>query len=150
MSKSTFKIEGWKELENAISKLEKLPRKHVSRAAKAGAKIALADARANAPFLSGELERGIVLKAEKTRIPAKKVYDIKMDPAKNGIFQAKNKDGKITGYYPASQEYGFMTRNGGYVPGLHFMKKSLTDNKSQIEKTIVDTMLTEIEKIKAK
>lgn len=150
MASTDFKVEGMDELIKNIKTLEALPKKHVTRAAKSGAKIALNAAKNNAPFLSGDLEKGIMLKAERTKVKAKKVYDVTMNPAMNDVFQTKGKDGDVVGYYPASQEYGFITRGGGYVPGLHFLRRSLTEHVASIEKTMVDVMLQEIEKIKAK
>jgi hypothetical protein len=51
-------------------------------------------------------------------------------------------------YYPASQEYGFRTRSGVYVPGFHYLKNALEDNSRKIEKEIVDVLSKEIDKLK--
>jgi len=63
----------------------------------------------------------------------------------NDVFQKPNKEGKITGYYPISQEYGFFAKNGRYIPGFRFIRDSLTDNTSRIEKTIVSEMKKKID-----
>jgi hypothetical protein len=107
--------------------------------------IALKDARANAPYETGALKEGIVMKGERSRQKGKKVYRIVFDRAMNKIFQKQNKEGKITGYYPVSQEYGFFAKNGRYIPGFRFISDSLTDNVKNIEKTIVSTMKTKID-----
>ncbi len=142
-----FEIEGMKELERTIRELGKLPQKCVTKAAKKGAQIALKAAKQKAPFLTGALEEGIILKGEKTRRKGKKVYQVTMNPAMNDVFVKTTKDGKRY-YYPASMEYGFMTRDGGYVPGYHYLRDSLVDNKERIEKTVVDVLAKEIDKLR--
>jgi len=142
-----FEIEGMEELEKTIRKLGKLPQKCVTKAAKKGAQIALKAAKQKAPFLTGALEEGIILKGEKTRRKGKKVYQVTMNPAMNDVFVKTTKDGKRY-YYPASMEYGFMTRDGGYVPGYHYLRDSLVDNKERIEKTVVDVLAKEIDKLR--
>ena len=147
MAKVKYEIEGMKELEKTIRKLGKLPQKCVTKAAKKGAQIALKAAKQKAPFLTGALEEGIILKAEKTKKKGKKVYQVTMNPAMNDVFVKTTKDGKRY-YYPASQEYGFITKNGGYVPGFHYLRDSLVDNKERIEKTVVDVLAKEIDKLR--
>jgi len=142
-----FEIEGMKELERTIRELGKLPQKCVTPAAKKGARIALKAAKAKAPFLTGALEEGIILKGEKTRRKGKKVYQVTMNPAMNDVFVKTTKDGKRY-YYPASQEYGFITKDGGYVPGFHFLRDSIDDNRRQIEKTVVDELAKQIDKLR--
>lgn len=147
MARVDFKIEGMKELERTIRELGKLPQKCVTPAAKKGARIALKAAKAKAPFLTGALEEGIILKGEKLRRKGKKVYQVTMNPAMNDIFVKTTKDGKRY-YYPASMEYGFITRDGGYVPGFHYLRDSLVDNKAAIERTVVDELAKQIDKLK--
>ena len=162
-----YKIEGMKELEKSIKLLEKLPQTCVTKAAKKGATIALKSARGSAPVDSGNLRKGIVIKGERVNAKGKKVYDVKMDRAMNDIFQKtavnvkqlrmyhghsrKTKDPRYeakTSYYPASQEYGFKTVNGKYIPGYGFLRKSIADNENKIENTIVETLSKEIDKLK--
>lgn len=145
MAKVKFKVEGMDELERSLKKLGKVPQKHVTASAKKGMNISLKDSRANAPYDTGMLKKGIVLKGERSRTKAKKVYRVVFDRAYNDVFQKKNKDGKITGYYPVSQEYGFFAKNGRYIPGYRFISDSLTDNVSKIEKTIVTEMKKKID-----
>jgi len=141
-----FKIEGMKELQRSIKKLGDVPQKAVTPSARKGMNIALKSARSNAPVDTGELKKGMKLVGERSRHKGKKVYQVVFDRAKNDIFQKKNKEGKVTGYYPASQEYGFFTRNGRYVPGYHFLERSLTENVNKIEQTIVKEMGKQIDK----
>lgn len=147
MAKVKYEIEGMKELERTIRKLGQLPQKCVTPAARKGARIALKAARANAPWETGELSNGIVLKGERARKKGKKVYQVTLDPAKNDIFVKETKDGKRY-YYPASMEYGFITRDGGYSPGFHYLRDALVDNKTAIERTVVDELAKQIDKLK--
>ncbi len=145
MARLAFRIEGMKQLEKSIKKLGKVPQKHVTTSARKGMNIVLKDAKANAPYDTGMLKKGIVLKGERSRSKGKKVYRVVFDRAMNDVFQKKNAEGKITGYYPVSQEYGFFARNGRYIPGYRFISDSLTDNVSKIEKTIVGEMKKRID-----
>lgn len=145
MARVHFKVEGMKELQKSLKKLGKVPQKHVTSSAKKGMNIVLKDAKANAPYDTGSLKKGIILKGEKSKHKGKKVYKVVFDPAMNDVFQKKNKDGKVTGYYPVSQEYGFFARNGRYIPGYRFIHNSLADNAQKMEKTIVDTMKKKID-----
>ncbi len=142
-----FKIEGMKELQKSMKKLGQVPQKSVTTASRKGMNVALKSARQNAPQGdTGQLKGGMKLVGEKSRSKGKKVYQVVFDRSKNHIFQKKNNEGKITGYYPASQEYGFFARNGRYIPGYHFMKKAMEDNSGAITKKIVDEMSKSIDK----
>jgi hypothetical protein len=131
-------IVGMKELERAFKELGKVPQTVATQSARAGGRIALKAAKTNAPEDSGDLKRGIILKRERTRVKGKAVYDVMMDPAMNDVFVKISKDGKRS-YYPASQEYGFLTVDGGYVPGYRFLRRSIDDNKTVIEKKVLET-----------
>lgn len=147
-----FKVEGMKELQKSLKKLGKIPQKHVTSSAKKGMNISLKDARANAPHDTGMLKKGIMLKGERSRTKAKKVYRIVFDPSMNDVFQkpienpgSRGGSGKSTGYYPISQEYGYFAGNGNYIPGFRFISDSLIDNVQDIEKTIVSEMKKKID-----
>lgn len=141
-----FKIEGMKELQKSIKQLGEVPQKVATSAARKGMNIALRSAKSRAPEDIGYLKKGMKLVGERSRYKGKKVYRIAFDSAMNDVFQKKNDSGKVTGYYPISQEYGFFARDGKYIPGFYFVHKSLTSNKSKIEKTIVDEMGKGIDK----
>lgn len=142
---TSFKIDGWDDLEKTIKKLGELPQKCVTPAAKDGAQIALQAARAKAPKDTGQLQKGIILKGEKKTVSGKKVYDVMMDPAMNDVF-VKMANGKRY-YYPASMEYGFITKDGKKTAGHHFLKASLVDNKTEIENKVVGRLAKEIDKV---
>ena len=145
MAKVNFKIEGMKELERSLKRLGKVPQKHVTSSSRKAMNVVLKESRATAPVDTGALKKGMKLKGERSRDKAKKVYQVIFDDKYNHIFQKKNKEGKITGYYPVSQEYGFFAKNGRYIPGYRFISDSLTDNVSKIEKTIVKEMKKRID-----
>ncbi|SDM17440.1 HK97 gp10 family phage protein [Bacillus sp. OK048] len=140
-------IIGMKELEKTIKQLGQLPQKVVTKAARQGASVSLKAARANAPVDSGDLKKGIKLVGERTKIKGKKVYQVTLDKALNHVFVKESKAGKRA-YYPASQEYGFLTRDGRYVPGYRYLRKSIEDNDKQIQDKVLDVMGKEIDKLK--
>lgn len=141
-----FKIDGMDDLVKMMNKLERVPQKVVTKAARAGATIPLKAARKNAPEDTGELKKGIVLKAERRTKIGKKVYDIMMDPAKNDLFVKYTKDGTRY-YYPASQEYGFMTADGRYIPGYRYLRNAMTNNVQAIEAKVVEVAGKEVMKV---
>lgn len=159
--KFKYKIEGLKELENSIRKLGDVPQKSVTKASKKGMNIVLKSARANAPV--GEtknLRKGILLKGEKSKLKGKKVYQITMDKNMNDVFQKQTKtgmrrkedsNGKVSYtsggyYYPSSQEYGFVARNGKKINGRYFMRDALKNNTDKVANKIIDVMSKEIDK----
>jgi len=140
------------ELQKSIKKLGKVPQKHVTASSKKGMSIVLKQARANAPYDTGALKRGIKLVGEKAKVKGKKVYRIVFDRAMNDIFQKKNKEGKVTGYYPVSMEYGFYDKKGvyhqssantGWIVG--FIHSALNDNTQKVAQTIVGEMKKKID-----
>ena len=145
MAKVKFKIEGMEQLIKDLKKLGSVPQKHVTSSARKAMNISLKDARSKAPPDTGLLQKGMKLKGERSMFKCKKVYQVVFDERMNDVFQKKNAQGQITGYYPVSQEYGFFARNGSYIPGYRFVSDSLTDNVGQIEKTIVTDMKTKID-----
>ncbi len=145
-----FKLEGMWGLEKAIKKLGKVPQKHVTSSARKGMRIVQKDAKRNAPRETGALESGIVLKGERSKLNAKKVYRVVFDDKMNDVFQKKNAQGEVTGYYPVSQEYGFFAKDGSYVPGFRFVHNALNNNARAVEKTIVNEMRKKIDQEIAK
>lgn len=143
--KATFKIEGMDKLKRDLEKLGKVPQKHVTAAAKKGMNPVLKQAKANAPYDTGQLKKGIILKGEKSKHKGKKVYDVIFDPSMNDVFQKKNAAGEVVAYYPVSQEYGFFTKDGRFIPGYRFIHDSLADNAQSSAKTMVDTMQKKID-----
>lgn len=140
-----FEIYGMDKLLNDLEKIGQVPQKHVTSSSRKAMNIVLKQSRATAPYDTGALSKGMKLKGERSRVKGKKVYQVIFDPAMNHIFQKPNKEGKITGYYPVSQEYGFFAKNGRYIPGYRFIHDSLADNTRKIERTIVSEMQKKID-----
>ncbi|RKN86745.1 HK97-gp10 family putative phage morphogenesis protein [Paenibacillus ginsengarvi] len=138
-------IDGFADLERTFKQLGKVPQTAATKSARAGASIAQKSAKANAPVDEGNLKQGIIMKRERRTKQGKAVFDVMMDPAKNDIFVKISKSGKRS-YYPASQEYGFLTVDGGYVPGYRFLRNSVTENAEAIRKKIVETAGKEVDK----
>jgi hypothetical protein len=138
-------IDGMADIERAFKRLGKVPQTTATKSARAGASIAHKAAKVNAPVDEGNLKQGIIMKRERRTKQGKAVFDVMMDPAKNDIFVKMSKDGKRS-YYPASQEYGFLTVDGRYVPGYRFLRNSITENVAAIERKIVETAGKDVEK----
>ena len=145
MARVYFRVEGMDELEKSLKRLGKVPQKYVTASSRKAMNIVLKQSRANAPVDTGMLKKGIKLVGERAKVKGKKIYRVVFDRNMNDVFQKKNKEGKVTGYYPVSQEYGFFAKNGRYIPGYRFIHDSLADNTQKVEKTIVDEMKKRID-----
>jgi hypothetical protein len=139
------KIEGMSDIEGMFKQLNKVPQTAVNRAALSSARIVYQSAIRNAPEDTGDLKKGIVVTKEKKSEKGKRVYQIAMDPDMNDVFVKYSKEGKRA-YYPASQEYGFIAKNGNYIHGFHFMRNAIMDNKSAIEANIIMDLSRDIDK----
>lgn len=138
-------IVGLRELERDMRRLAQVPQKVVTKAARAGAAIARKSAKTNAPVDTGQLKKGVILKAERKVKPGKKVFGVMIDPRMNDIFVKLSKTNKRS-YYPASQEYGWTT-NGNYTPGYRYMRNALENNADAIENKVIETAGKEVDKI---
>lgn len=142
-------VDGVEDLQALFGELERVPQTAASQAARAGGSIARRAARKNAPEDDGMLKRGIILKREKNRTKGKATYQVTIDRALNDHFVKVSKDGKRS-YYPASQEYGFLTVNGQYVPGYRYMRRAIDDNTSEIEKKMLEVTGKAVDKVLAR
>jgi hypothetical protein len=151
-----FDFEDMERFEKTLKAMGGLPPKIAVKAAGKGANLVRKSARANAPEYSGTLKRAIRREGERVRVKGKKVYDIQIDASLNQVFQKPIKNpGEAGGkskkaYYPASQEYGFLTRSKGgglsYVPGYHYLQNAIDDNAPAIKTTTIKTTMDELEK----
>ena len=139
-----FKLEGIPKLQKDLEKLGKVPQKHVTTSAKKGMNIAHKQAKADAPYDTGALKKGILMKGERSKIKGKKVYRIVFDRAMNHYSKSQTKMGKIHRLITQS------VRNTVSLPGTAsifpvsgFITNSLNDNARSIEKTIVSEMQKE-------
>lgn len=155
-AKLTFYLKDLPKFHAALRRVEKIPQKAVTKAAGKGATVVRKAVRSTVPEDTGALKRGIIRKGERSRTKGKKVYDLMFDPGMNDIFQKPIKNpgeagGKSPhGYYPASMEYGFLTRSKGnglsYVPGYHFMRKAAESSEFPARQAIVKTLTDELQK----
>ena len=83
-------------------------------------RIVQKDAKRNAPPHGklAHLKAVSCLKANASKLNAKKVYRVVFDDKMNDVFQKKNAQGEVTGYYPVSQEYGFLLKTEAMCQGL--------------------------------
>lgn len=139
-------------LGKTIEKLGKLPQKCVTKAARKGGNVVMKAVKQSAPEETGDLKKGIKLKAEKSHTSGKKVYEVTFDAGMNDVFQKPIKNpgeagGKNkTAYYPASMEYGYFSRNGRYIPGYHFMRKSADGSEAEMTGVTIKVLADEVEK----
>ena len=137
-------MDDFKRLEMSIKRMEKFPTRYLTAAVKKGANPILRSAKEKAPERTGLLKRALILKLEKSKKKGKKVYQVTFDKAYNEQFAKVSKSGKRS-YYPASQEYGWIKRDGTKVPGKHFLRDSADDNTRNFEKTVISEMMKRIE-----
>ena len=130
-------ITGIPELQRMLEQCAKVPVKAMTPATKKGANIIRKSAKLSAPHETGAMEKSIKLKAEK-RKTGKKVYQITFVGAN---LLRITKDGKRF-FYPASQEYGFLTPSGKKITPrtAHFMQKAYRMNRRRVEQTVVDEL----------
>jgi HK97 gp10 family phage protein len=132
-------------LERSIKRMEKFPTKYLTAAVKKGANPILKDAKANAPEDTGLLKKAMILKLEKTKTKGKKTYQVTFDKAYNEQLAKTSKGGKRS-YYPASQEFGWIKKDGTKVPGKHFIRNAGDSNEGKFQKTVIDEMMKKIAK----
>lgn len=131
-----------------LEDLEKLPQKCVTAAARKAARTLRKNIKSSpkTPEDTGNLKKGLIVVPEKSRHKGKKVYQIVFDRSMNDVFQKKNAAGKVSGYYPSSQEYGFFTKDGRYIPGYRFMRDTTEERAGETEKTILAALFKELDK----
>jgi hypothetical protein len=96
------------------------------------------------------MRKGIKLRME-GRIRGKKVYQISFfgKDGKTGSEYIKiSKAGKRS-FYPVSQEYGWTSPNGTYHAGRRFLRGAYETNRNQIKQNMINTMITEINNVRA-
>lgn len=148
---------GVKQTLKIMNNLQKLPQKSVTKVASAGTTVVRRTIRGEVPVgATGNLRRSIIRNGERSRTKGKKVFDVYFDRAMNDVLQRPIKNpGEFGGkspyaYYPASMEFGFLTRSKGgglsYVPGYHFMRGGAEDGSAAAKKAMIDVLSAEIDK----
>lgn len=129
----TVDMRDLKEAKKTFDAMGKLPAKVVTAAARRGTTLTKKAILSSGKFPvdTGLMKKALKAKRERSRLKGKKVYDIRFDPTWNAYLQRPIQNpGEAGGksdhaYYPASMEYGFLTRSKGggisYFPGFHFM-----------------------------
>lgn len=155
-----FELDGFGGFVSVLGSMEDVPKKCVSRAAGKGATVVRRAIRGKVPVATGDLKRGIYRKGERSRLKGKKVYQLAFNPAMNDVFQKPIKNPGVAGgksnhaYYPASMEYGFLTRSKGggysYVPGYHFMQQAAEESSAETKSTMITALNNQIDKEWAK
>lgn len=139
------------EIDAALRQLKDGTQRVAAQAALAPAQAELEAAKAAAPVKTGTLRDSLVLHMERNRANGKQVFDVLPTAKANGLLQkqvkqpgrtANGKSRRKTAYYPASQEYGFATVNGGRVAGKHYLGGSMAAGSEGYRETILE----EIEK----
>lgn len=144
-------------LQVMLAKMGGLPPKAATSAAGKAATLVKRNIRqGEIPEYTGMLKRGIIrTKKERSKTKGKAVYRIDFDPAFNDVFQKPVKHPGAAGststgnghaYYPYSMEFGFLTRDGGYYPGFHFMRDGAEESRHKAEMKVLETMVKIMEK----
>lgn len=137
-------VVGLQELQSQFERIGKMPKKHLTKAAKAGSQGPLRAARANAPTGKTKmLKKGLHQKMETPNKRNKTVYRIRWNPKYTDDYRKPSSGAygavKTPAYYPHSQEYGFKTKNG-YVKGRYFITKAIERHQSSSLKKIVKSL----------
>lgn len=131
-------------LEHDLKLLEKFPTKYLTKAVKDGGAIILAETKRLAPKRSRTMINAMVVQLERSRKTGKRVVQITFSSKYNSLLVKKSKTGKRS-YYPASQEYGWIKRNGERVEGKHFMRDAADTQENAFKKKVIDDMMAKIE-----
>lgn len=139
---ANFEIKGLQELQSQFDRIGKMPKKYLTKAARAGIADSLRDVKASVPEGDTKiLRRSIKKKMETPNKRNKGVYRIAYDAKYTPNF-LKPSSGAWGGrppnaYYPHSVEYGFKKKGGGKVPGQFNVVKALARHeKTSIEKVV--------------
>lgn len=141
------RVEGLRELMTDIKKLERMPQSQIAKGVRRGANVILREARSRAPKgKTGKLRKNLTLKPERGK-RGKKVLQVTFRKVEKFPEAVKVTKEGTRYYYPASQEWGFTTRDGGrFEKNKHFLVGAMESKKKEAAKVIVDEVGKEIEK----
>lgn len=150
----SISVEGARELEDQLAGIGKLPKRILTKAAKAGMTPILNQARANAtPFTkSGMMKRGIKSITETPNKRNKAVYRINWWGKYSDFYKKKIKKVGIYGgkknpaYYPQSIEWGFPNAKG-MVNGKYFVRSAIEQHQEESAQKVIDTLSSEIDNL---
>lgn len=156
MSPLNFKVLGADECAAFFRELGKVPQKTVRKAARAGAVLVRKKiiSSGHIPVKHGYLRDSIIVierkNGKKRNRSGKAEFDAANNPAWNFIFQKPIKKVGLyggtskTGYYPASMEYGFKSKNG-FIVGHHFMRDTAIANESIVQDKMLEVISKDID-----
>ncbi len=139
-----IRVEGLTELEAQFARIGKMPKKYLTKSAKAGMADPERQAKTDAPKgKTGNLKKSIKKKMETPNKRNKAVYRLRYNPEMTPLF-LKPSSGAYGGkppnaYYPASVEYGFKTKYGK-VAGQFNMANAIKMHQESSLKKIVDSL----------
>lgn len=146
-------VEGLEELQAQFNKLGRMPKKHLTRAGRAGIAKDVIDLKANAPTgKTGNLKKSIKKKMETPNKRNKGVYRLSYDAKLTPEFK-KPTTGKYGGvtpeaYYPNSVEFGYMGKNGHVkVKTMHWADKLLRQNEASSLQKVIESLNKSIDEL---
>lgn len=153
-SSQNIRVIGLEELNRQFARLDKIPKKVLTKAAKAGMKSPLAQAKVNAQRYkkTGTMAKGIKAKMETPNKKKKSVYRINWDSKYSSVFIKRAKKfprlygGKHPAYYPQSVEWGYKSAKGK-VQGKYFVRDAIEQHQQDSLQKIVDVLNDEITNI---
>ena len=178
-----FDLSGIETMITALNHMNKSPQKAVTKAAREAIKPVLREIKQGTVPVgkTGNLKKAITRKAERSKVRGKKVYEVTLNKKYNEVLQKPIKNPGILGgkspkaYYPASIEYGFLTRapGGGYVyrkrvqgsnqyaekttmafqmpsrkvEGQHYMREGAENSKAQAQEAMLKSLEEMLQKL---
>lgn len=163
---STFRIDfehrDLVKMYKTLDKVGKSPQKALNKGTSKAAAIVKRTVKGAAPEKTGALKSGIVTRNERSSRRGKKVRQttFKEGSGLERVLGKNSHPGKFGGrpggkdgdryYYPASQEYGWLTGdgNGGtkYIPGKRYMLRGAEAASEPAKKAMIETMTKELDK----
>ena len=146
-------VEGLEELQAQFNKLGKMPKKHLTRAGRAGIAKDLQDVKANAPTgKTGNLKKSVKKKMETPNKRNKGVYRLQFDSKITPVFRKPTTGiyGGVTpeAYYPSSVEYGYAGKNGHVkVKTMYWADKVLRQNEASSLKKVIESLNDSIDEL---
>jgi hypothetical protein len=137
-------VQGLEQLQSQFERLGKIPKKYLTKSAKAGMADVERQAKNDAPLgKTGILKKSIKKKMETPNKRKKAVYRLRYDPKFTNDF-LKPSSGAYGGkppkaYYPASVEYGFKTKNGK-VPGQYNMANAIKMHQQASLQKVINSL----------
>jgi hypothetical protein len=147
----TFTLEGYAQLMHQISRIEKFPKKMLTKAAKIAMAKPLAQAKQDAPVgETGLLKKGLKRQLETPNKKKKSVYRLLWDKKFTAEYR-KPTSGKYGGktpeaYYPHSVEFGYKTANGR-TAGQYFAKHAVEMHEKDSYQKLVDSLWDSIQEL---